>query len=139
LLPGSVRGVVTGGCLSNLTALIGTPYFPKIRNRLLLLEDINERPYRLDRMLWQLMQSGVFFHVKGVLLGEFPGCFLDPGEKALFLQRVTDYLAPFEIPVVYDLPLGHSANNHILPLGVPIELESGIIAGVTVFDKGVME
>ncbi len=87
IIPGKVDGIVTGGCLSNLVSLIGTPYFPNVSNRILLLEDVGERPYRLDRMFWQLKQAGVFGCIKGLLLGQFPGCFKDEGEREKLIEK----------------------------------------------------
>ncbi len=118
LSPGNARGMVTGGCLSNLVSLLGTPYFPRVEDRLLLLEDTGERPYRLDRMFWQLKQAGVLDRVKGLLLGQFPGCFKDDGEKAHLLERIKALPSGPDIPVIYDLPVGHSPDIHTLPLGV---------------------
>ena len=124
LLPGKSRGLVTGGCLSNFVSLIGTPFLPKVKRRVLLLEDVGERPYRLDRMFWQIAHTGIFAEINALLLGEFPGCFKTDDEKENFLQRVRDYLKGFSIPVIYDLPLGHSGNIHTLPLGIDIEIDT---------------
>ncbi|MGE5343558.1 MAG: S66 peptidase family protein [Candidatus Omnitrophota bacterium] len=126
LIPGNedgcVTGMVTGGCLSNLVSLIGTPYFPQVAHRLLLLEDIGERPYRLDRMLWQLANSGIFEKIDGLLLGQFPHCFKDSNEKENFLKRVLVYLDGHRVPVIYDLPVGHSDRIHTLPLGINMRI-----------------
>jgi muramoyltetrapeptide carboxypeptidase len=125
LLPGHVRGTVTGGCLANFVSLIGTPYLPEVEQRILLLEDTGERPYRLDRMFWQIAHAGIFAKITGLLLGEFPNCFKNPKEKQDFLTCVQHYLKPYNIPIIYNLPLGHSDNIHTLPLGVEIEINSG--------------
>ncbi|MCP4157460.1 MAG: LD-carboxypeptidase [bacterium] len=125
LISGSARGVITGGCLSNFVSLMGTSYLPVVTQRILLLEDVGERPYRLDRLFWQLAQSGILSTVKGVVLGEFPNCFKDKEEKENLLQRLRDYLNPFGIPVIYDLPFGHSNNIHTLPLGIEVEIDNG--------------
>jgi muramoyltetrapeptide carboxypeptidase len=131
LMEGTASGVVTGGCLSNLVSLIGTPYFPEVRQRILLLEDVGERPYRLDRMFWQLEQAGVLAGTRALLLGEFPGCFNNEGEKDNFLQRVRGYVGKYHIPVIYDLPYGHSDNIHTLPLGVEMEINTRRFSGIT--------
>jgi muramoyltetrapeptide carboxypeptidase len=124
LLPGKAKGIVTGGCLSNFVSLLGTPYLPEIEQRVLLLEDVGERPYRLDRMFWQIANAGIFSRLKGLILGEFPRCFKDDKEKEIFLQRIRGYLKDYQIPVIYDLPLGHSDNIHTLPLGITVEIDS---------------
>jgi muramoyltetrapeptide carboxypeptidase len=125
LVPGSVKGIVTGGCLSNFTSLIGTDYLPKVDRRILLLEDVGERPYRLDRMFWQIAEAGIFSKIGGLILGEFPNCFKDDKEKEDFLQRVLCYLGDYNIPVIYGLPFGHSQNIHTLPLGIEVEIDPG--------------
>lgn len=137
LNPGKVEGIVTGGCLSNFVSLIGTPYLPEVGQRILLLEDINERPYRLDRMFWQIYQTGIFSSIKALLLGEFPGCFKDAEEKKNFLLRLQDYLKDFNIPVIYDLPFGHAGKIHTLPLGIEIEIDTGFFPGIMIKEKGV--
>jgi len=124
LIAGKGKGIVTGGCLTNLVSLLGTPYFPIIKDRILLLEDIGERPYRLDRMFWQLTQAGVFAQVRGLLLGRFPKCFKDEKEKHDFQTRVSEYLKTYHIPVITDLPLGHSDSIHTLPLGAEVAIDT---------------
>jgi len=122
LCPGRARGVLGGGCLSNFVSLLGTPHFPVLKNRILLLEDVNERPYRLDRMLWQCEQAGVFRRIQGLLLGEFPNCFKDTGEKEIFYGRWRQRLSSLRIPVLYDMPFGHARSAQMLPLGVNAEI-----------------
>lgn len=132
LIPGKVRGIVTGGCLSNFVSLIGTPYLPDVEQRILLLEDVSERPYRLDRMFWQVANTGIFSRIKGLVLGEFPNCFNHNREKDNFLRRVREYLRDFPIPVVYDLPLGHSDNTRTLPLGIEVEIDTSQCHGLII-------
>jgi muramoyltetrapeptide carboxypeptidase len=131
LIPGKTRGIVTGGCLSNFVSLIGTPYLPEVEQRVLLFEDVNERPYRLDRMLWQVAQAGIFAKIKGLILGEFPNCFKDNREKEHFEQRVKNYLQDYRVPVVSHLPFGHAKNIHTLPLGVTTEIDTAHFEGLT--------
>ncbi len=138
LAPGSVKGMVTGGCLSNFVSLIGTPYLPIVQQRILLLEDVGERPFRLDRMFWQIAEAGIFSEVKGLLLGEFPNCFKAHEEKENFLQRVHNYLKEYNIPVIYDLPFGHSQNIHTLPLGIEVEIDTSCFKGLIIKEKGVI-
>lgn len=134
---GEAAGIATGGCLSNLVSLIGTPYFPVVEDRILLLEDQNERPYKLDRMFWQIDQQGIFRRIRALILGEFPGCFLDETEKRNFLDRVGAMAEAAKIPVLYDMPFGHSADCHILPLGIRVELATGPCSGLLIREKGV--
>ncbi len=110
--------------MSNFVSLIGTKFLPEVKNRVLLLEDTNERPYRLDRMLWQLKNCGFFSFISGLVLGEFPGCFKDDNEKADFYSRVKEYLLPYNIPVLINLPLGHSDNIHTVQLGANVSIDT---------------
>jgi muramoyltetrapeptide carboxypeptidase len=132
LIPGKTKGIVTGGCLSNFVSLIGTPYLPGIEQRILLLEDVGERPYQLDRMFWQSARAGIFSKIKGLILGEFPNCFKDNQEKEIFEQRVKNYLQDYQVPVISNLPFGHSENIHTLPLGVTIEIDTFHFEGLTI-------
>ena len=129
LCPGRARGTLTGGCLSNFVSLFGTPYHPEVKGRILLLEDVNEKPYRLDRMLWQCEQAGVFRRLRALLLGEFPGCFREPAEKRAFYGRWRERLSGLGIPVIHDLPFGHARSARILPLGVNAVIDTEAGAG----------
>ncbi len=130
LIEGKCEGLLTGGCMSNLVSLIGTPFFPELKNRVLLLEDLNERPYKLDRMLWQLKNHGIFSSVSAIVLGEFPGCFTDSNEKDEFYSSLRKYLAPYKIPVLINLPLGHSENIQTVPLGVNVQIDTSEFCGI---------
>jgi muramoyltetrapeptide carboxypeptidase len=138
LLAGKSGGILTGGCLSNFVSLVGTDFFPEIDQRILLLEDRDEKPHRLDRMFWQLSHSGVFSRIRGLILGEFPGCFRDREEKEQFLSRLKVFLSEVNIPVVYDLPLGHSENVHTVPLGITVEIDTGAFEGFWFEEKAVL-
>ena len=138
LVSGRSRGILTGGCLSNLVSLIGTPFFPDLSDRILLLEDTGERPYRLDRMFWQLYQNGVFQNIRGLVLGQFPRCFRGRAEKIHFFSRVKEYLNGLPVPVIYDLPLGHSPDIHTVPLGIEAAIDSTERGGLLLMEKGVL-
>lgn len=129
LCSGRARGLLTGGCLSNFVSLIGTPHLPEVKGRILLLEDVNERPYRLDRLLWQCEQAGIFRRLRALLLGEFPGCFKDDDEKKAFYGRWSARLSGLGIPVLFDLPFGHAECTQVLPLGVNAEIDTATNAG----------
>ncbi len=140
LVPGTVlrggdaRASVTGGCLSNFVSLLGTPYRPVTEGRILLLEDTGERIHRLDRMLWQCSVAGVLDNIKGLILGQFPGCFRDKHERDYFLSRVEMYLEGIDIPVIYDAPLGHAGRVHTCPLGIPAVIDTRRYEGL-VFEE----
>jgi muramoyltetrapeptide carboxypeptidase len=121
----SLEGRLHGGCLSMLASLVGTPWMPSLSGTLLILEDLNERPYRLERMVWQLVTSGRLEGVTAVLFGQFPGCFKDAGEKDHFYQRMKEILGPLEIPFAWDFAIGHAPQVVTLPLGVRAVLKAG--------------
>lgn len=117
---GDARGRLVGGCLSLLVALLGTPYFPDLSGCILFLEDVGERPYRIDRLLTQLRQAGKLEGLAGIVLGEFAGC--DDGE--LRGSRVAEeLLAGLGLPLLADLPVGHGDRNLALPHGALASIE----------------
>lgn len=120
---GAVRGVLWGGSLSMVCSLIGTPYLPAIDNGLLFLEDTNEQPYRIERMLLQLEMAGILGRQRAVLMGDFDGIRVHPYDRGFDLSRVVAYLAGrIGIPVVTGLPFGHGARKATLPVGAVCEL-----------------
>lgn len=122
LRPGRAAGTLYGGCLSLLTAALGTPYAPRTEGKLLFLEDTGAKPYQIDRMLRHLILAGKFQGVRGFLFGEMLAC-ASPGAPADLLEEVIlRVLAPFDVPIAIGLRSGHvSADNVTLPLGVAAE------------------
>jgi len=137
LCTGRAKGMISGGCLANFASLLGTPYLPAVKAKILLLEDVNERPFRLDRLLWQCEQAGIFGQIQALLLGEFPGCFKDETEKDIFYRRWQEKLLGWHIPVLFNMPLGHAEIAHILPLGIEGEIDTVVYAGLVSREKGV--
>ncbi len=124
---GVAEGLLTGGNLSLLCALMGTPYEPDFRGRILLLEEVDEAPYRVDRMLQQLLLAGKLQQAAGILFGDSPTCMAAPDGKGhpLTLTAVlSEWLAPLGIPVLYGFPCGHGPHRATLPLGVPVRLDA---------------
>lgn len=123
LHPGRVRGTLYGGCLSILVALLGTPYEPQTEGKLLFLEDINAKPYQIDRMLWQLREAGKLDEVRGIIFGEMLDC-VSPGAPAELLEEVIlRFFEDFKGPIAIGLRSGHvSRANVTLTLGVEAEL-----------------
>jgi muramoyltetrapeptide carboxypeptidase len=136
LVKGASKGRIVGGNLSLFTSLIGTNYLPELRDKVLLLEEVNEMPYRIDRMLNQLRLSKVFNQVKGVILGTFINCNeTDPSKKTLTLGEViADYFESLKIPVVYNIKHGHIKDNIIFPIGIPVKLNAS--RGYIEFEEG---
>lgn len=122
-VPGSAEGVLLGGNLSVLTRLLGTPYMPSFDGAVLLLEDVGERPYRLDRMWTHLKLAGVFKRVAGIVLGDFTGC--EEKDAAYGSADVLRSLAEETgLPCAAGFPVGHDKINHPVALGVRVRLDA---------------
>lgn len=123
LVPGRARGPLLGGNLAVLCSLLGTPFMPNLDGAVLLLEDVGERPYRIDRMLTSLRQSGALAHLAGILLGAFTKA--EPGSDGMTIEDVLlDRLGDLGVPVLSGAPIGHIDDNEPVPLGAVIELDS---------------
>jgi muramoyltetrapeptide carboxypeptidase len=121
LVPGRAHGITLGGCVSLLAADLGTAHArPSAAGGLLLIEDIEEEPYRLDRILTQLLRSGWLDGVAGIVLGSWAGCGPYETVRALLLDR----LGGLGVPIVEELGFGHGPTNLTVPLGVPAVLEA---------------
>lgn len=123
LRPGRARGQLYGGCLSLLAASLGTPYEIKTEDTILFLEDVAEKPYRIDRMLMQLLLAGKFKGVRAVIFGEMLDCVQAAGQGYTLQEVVTRVLGKLDVPIVFGLKSGHVTSGNItLPLGVEAEL-----------------
>ncbi|QWU44234.1 LD-carboxypeptidase [Bacillus sp. NP247] len=112
----TATGTLVGGNLAVLTSVIGSPYEISTANTLLLLEDIGEEPYRIDRMLNQLLLSGKFNECNGVIFSSCHDC--NPSKPSQSLQTILyEYFMPYDIPVLFGLPIGHISPNIGIPLG----------------------
>ncbi|WNI28114.1 LD-carboxypeptidase [Streptomyces sp. ITFR-6] len=121
LAPGRARGITYGGCLKLLTAELGTPHARRsARGGLLVIEDIEEAPYAIDRMLTQLLRAGALDGVAGVACGSWAGC--GPYEKVRAV--LADRLGGLGVPVVEELGFGHGPTGLTIPLGVPAVLDA---------------
>lgn len=119
---GSARGVLTGGNLALLAAAVGTPYAPETNGRILLIEDVDESPYRIDRMLWQLRLAGLFDGIAGLILGPFTRC--EDGGEITVDDVLDDLIRTLDCPVVMDFPAGHELPALTLPMGRTLNLEA---------------
>lgn len=122
-VPGVAQGPLLGGTLAVLSRLLGTPFLPRLEGAILLLEDVGERPYRLDRMWTHLSLAGVFRQVRGIALGSFTGCeereaAYSSGDVLRELARATG------LPCAAGFPLGHGERNEPVPLGVTVRLDA---------------
>ena len=140
LVPGEVTGRLLGGTLTQLAAAAGTPYgLAPWDDTLLLLEDVGERPYRLDRLVQQVRDAGLLRRVRGVLLGTFPRCD-EPGGVVTAREVLADLFADFPGPVVYGVPTGHVDGPALtLPLGVQARLVAGATPRLVVDEAAVSQ
>lgn len=124
LVPGSAKGDVIGGNLSLIAATIGTPYEIDTRGKLLIIEELEEEPYRIDRMLIQLKLAGKLDDAVGIVLGQFTFC--EPGDfqNSLSLEQVfEDILVPLEKPIIKNVCFGHDAQKATIPMGVKARID----------------
>ena len=123
---GQAKGRVIGGNLSIIISLIGTQYLPDFKDKILILEEIAELPYRIDRMFNQLRLNRVFSKVNGIILGAFKDCNEhDPMKKAFSLGEViSEYLQNLKIPVVYNFKHGHIKDNITIPFGTMVRINA---------------
>jgi muramoyltetrapeptide carboxypeptidase len=129
LVPGRVTGPLVGGNLTLVTNLIGTPYEPDTRGKILFLEEIDEEPYRIDRMLTQLWLAGKLQDAAGIALGHFVDCnskeFQASFPQTISLENVLrDRFIPLGKPTLYNLMFGHVRENAVLPIGATATLDA---------------
>ena len=117
------RGTLWGGNLSIVCSLLGTPYFPKVDGGILFLEDVNEHPYRIERMLTQLLHAGVLDRQKAILCGYFNRYKLSPNDRGFDMPAVLKWLrAQTRTPIITGLPFGHASPKLTLPHGAQVAL-----------------
>lgn len=117
------NAVLWGGNLSVLSSLVGTPYLPQIKGGILFLEDVHEHPYRIERMLTQLLHAGVLAQQKAIVFGQFTNFKLVPHDKGFKLATVVQWLqTQVKARVLTGLPFGHVPTKVLLPVGAPVSL-----------------
>jgi muramoyltetrapeptide carboxypeptidase len=125
LRPGRARGVLAGGNLALLAALTGTPFAPRLEGAILVLEDVNEAVYRVDRMLRQLLLAGALDGVRAIAFGECTECPAESDDGARTLDEVVAEVADaLAVPCVAGIPVGHIADQWTVPLGAMAELDA---------------
>lgn len=121
---GKARGILVGGNLSLLAALAGTEYLPEAREKLVFIEDIGEKPYRIDRMLTQLRQAWGLGNAAGIAMGIYADCQPKEGDLSLSLEEtIRDRTEGLSIPAIYGLSFGHIDDQCTLPVGIEAELD----------------
>lgn len=125
VVPGTAAGPLTGGNLSLLSATLGTPFEVDTTGKIVLIEDVGEAPYRIDRMLTHLRLAGKLDAAAGFIFAEWTNCEPDPGRPSLTLQQVlADIVAPLGKPTIAGLAAGHGPGRLTLPLGVEVRVEA---------------
>jgi muramoyltetrapeptide carboxypeptidase len=138
LHPGRARGTLYGGCLSVLVALLGTPYEPQTEGKLLFIEDVNVKPYQVDRMLWQLRQAGKLDGVRGIVFGEMLDCVSPGAAPELLDEVILRVFDDFQGPIAIGLRSGHvSRSNVTLTFGVEAELHAANEAQLSLLQPAV--
>lgn len=121
------KGIASGKLIcSNLTVLTrmaGTPYFPNLRDKILLIEEVNEPVYKIDLMLQQIKQQKNFDKLKGVIFGQFTGVKADE-EDGMVKDCLHDFIKGTNLPAIYDFNFGHTPSRHVLPLGAKVTLNA---------------
>jgi muramoyltetrapeptide carboxypeptidase len=137
---GESTGMLVGGTLTKLTSSLATPYaFAPPRGCVLFLDDVAERPYRLDRMLTQLRLSGILARVSGIVFGVMPQCD-EPGGAPTSREVITDLLSDFPGPVLYGLPSGHTDGQTLtLPFGVLARIVAGARPALVIEEAAVLD
>ena len=124
LREGEAQGAIIGGCLSCLVTTVATPYEPDLQGKILFVEDVDEPPYKIDRMLTHLKSVGKLQGVRGVVFGQMPGC---DTERGLLEEVILDVLKNIEGPVLFGFPSGHGARNLTIPLGTTVGIQDGVV------------
>ncbi|MCW9065569.1 MAG: LD-carboxypeptidase, partial [Ignavibacteriaceae bacterium] len=121
---GEATGRLIGGNLSVFSSLLGTGYLPELKNKILFLEEIDEPPYKIDRMLNQLKLNKSFKQLNGIILGSFSDCVeKDKNKNTLSLEEVwKDYFDTIKMPVIHSFPHGHIKDMVTFPFGIKMKI-----------------
>jgi muramoyltetrapeptide carboxypeptidase len=122
--PGAAEGELIGGCLTVVTAMVGTPYAPEFAGRILFLEDTGEKAYRIDRMLVQLKQAGVLGKVAGIVFGGIRTADGSELENRLITRFIAEQTAGLGCPVLLGIEAGHGTGNMTIPFGVRVRIDA---------------
>lgn len=136
LHPGRSEGILLGGCLSLITALVGTSYLPSFGDAIVFLEDTAVKPFQIDRMLWQLRVSGALEGARALIFGEMPGCEQHPSQGYHLDDVLRDQTAELGVPVLAGFPSGHCVSPAMtLPFGVRARVDDD---GLTLLEAAVV-
>ena len=119
------EGRLWGGNLAMLTHLVGTPWMPQIQQGILFVEDVNEHPYRIERMMLQLLHAGVLHEQQAIILGDFSAYKLTDYDNGYDFEAMLNYLRQvIQVPILTGLPFGHVRDKLTLPVGAHCHLVS---------------
>ncbi len=122
---GSAKGVLVGGSLTLINALIGTPHEIDFTDTIVCIEDVEEAPYRIDRMLTQLIAGTTFSKAAGIVFGVCAGCNSSTNPNSFTLKEVIlDRISPLKIPAIYGMSFGHIDQNFTFPIGIKAHLDA---------------
>jgi muramoyltetrapeptide carboxypeptidase len=139
MVEGEAEGLVLGGCLTLLRALIGTPWEPDTAGAILVIEDLNMKPYQVDRALMHLKLAGKFKGVRGIVLGDFPGCDPPADDGPTVRQVAERLLVPLAVPLVWGAPIGHTPRPMLtVPLGVRARLVARAAGRLEILEPAVI-
>jgi len=124
-----ITGKMIGGNLTVFSSIMGTPFVPDLKEKILFFEDIGEKPYRIDRYLAQLRAAGVLDSIKAIMLGQFCDCDPENGKPSFTLDEIFhDYFDKLNIPVLMNLPSGHIPRQWTLPMGATYKIDGKTIS-----------
>ncbi len=132
LKPGRADGLLTGGCITMICTTIGTPYEINTEDRILFIEDIGEAPYRIDRMLCYLKTLNKFNHIRGLVVGQMPGC-----QPEVLPEIILEVLHDFDFPILFGFPSGHGEALFTLPFGTDVRLDATETTALTMLAPAV--
>lgn len=122
---GMAEGTIIGGNLTLIVSTLGTPYEIDTKDKILFIEEVGERPYKVDRLLTHLNNAGKLEDASGILIGDFKGCDpLDDEESLSLMEVFEEIILPLKKPTLYQLQAGHCTPNITLPLGVQVQMDA---------------
>ncbi|MBR2921769.1 MAG: LD-carboxypeptidase [Alphaproteobacteria bacterium] len=123
-IKGEAEGKIVGGNLSVLCYLCGTKYFPSLKDKILLIEEVGEKTYKIDLLLNQLKQQKDFGKLKGIIFGQFKDCKIASECDGSIDECIKDFTSDLKIPIIYNFEYGHIDHSFILPLGIKVKMIS---------------
>lgn len=121
---GIIKGKLVGGNLSLITSLMGTPYQPDFKNKILLLEDVGTEPYNIDRMISHLDLAGILVQVSGIVFGQFEDCISKDDTEGTIDDVINEWAGRVKVPCLKNFPYSHGVNNCVLPIGSLVTLDA---------------